>query len=52
MSERQEKCPYCGRATDHTGTRYYITINGIDREEVCPVCYVRIELKLQKEIKL
>lgn len=50
--ERLENCPVCGRLMDHSGTRYYIALNnGIERKEVCPICYVRIEQNQMVRVK-
>lgn len=46
MADYSEKCPFCNRPINRNGTRYYITVDGIDRKEVCMMCYVHIEKML------
>ena len=43
------ECPLCGRLLDNTGTKYYIQLDQNEKQEVCPVCYVRIELRRAKK---
>lgn len=40
------KCPLCNRQLDNTGTKYYVQLDRYTKQEVCPVCYVRIMCQL------
>lgn len=43
------ECPFCKRLLDNTGTKYYIKTGQYEIKEICPVCYVRIELRRAKK---
>ena len=45
------ECPICKRKLDNTGTKYFIQTGQNEPKEVCPVCYVRIELRMRGERK-